>query len=392
MNPEHIKSLAASLSDEIRTIRHTLHANPELSFREFKTAAYIEEVLDRWYIGHERVAETGVTGVIEGSGPGKYLVLRADTDALPIQEQNDCSYRSQVPGVMHACGHDVHTACLLGAVRILALTAGEWAGRVRFVFQPGEEMLPGGARKVLESGLLDEPRPDLIFAQHVYPEMPAGRFGFREGQYMASTDEVFIEVNGIGGHGALPHRTVDPVLIASHIVVALQQVVSRKLPAHIPAVLSFGKFEALGSTNVIPHVARLEGTFRTMDEAWRNVAHEEIRRISEGIAISMGATAECRIVQGYPSLYNEPLFTRLLSSLAVDFAGDRGVEELPPRMTGEDFSLYALQLPAVFYRLGTGSEKFHHPVHHPEFDIDESALEHGTGMMAWLAVGFLMNL
>lgn len=389
MNPEELKKQAERISDEIITIRRTIHANPELSFREFETAALIEKVLDGWGIDHERVANTGVTGIIEGNGPGNYLVLRADTDALPIDEQNTCDYRSKNPGVMHACGHDVHTSALLGAIHILSTCRNQWRGRIRFLFQPGEELLPGGAQMVLDSGLLDYPAPDFILAQHVYPELPAGMFGFREGPYMASTDEIYLDVNGIGGHGALPHRLIDPVLIASHIVVALQQVVSRKIPADIPSVLSFGKFEAQGSTNVIPPVARLAGTFRIMNEEWRQTALGEIRKTATGIAEAMGATLDCRIVPGYPSLKNDPALTSVFRNLAVDFAGTSQIAELPLRMTGEDFSRYGQRFPAVFYRLGTGGAGFNNPVHHPAFDVDESSIIHGMGMMAWLARGIL---
>jgi amidohydrolase len=389
MNPEIVKGLADQLADEVRDIRRTLHANPELSFKEYETAGYIEEVLDRWGISHERVAGTGITGVVEGDGTGKYMVLRADIDALPIREMNSCDYRSKNDGVMHACGHDVHTASLLGTIRILSMIRSDWKGRVRFVFQPGEELLPGGASKILESGLLDHPEPGMILAQHVYPELPAGSFGFREGLYMASTDEIYIEIRGVGGHGALPHRLTDPVLIGSHIVVGLQQIVSRKIPADIPAVLSFGKFDAAGSTNVIPATARLEGTFRTMNEEWRGIALDEIRNTAAGIAASMGATVECRIVPGYPALKNDPTLTGLMKKMAAQYAGASQVADLPLRMTGEDFSRYAQRFPAVFYRLGTGGGRFNNPVHHPEFDIDESSLTAGMGMMAWLGLSWL---
>ncbi|TSA34612.1 MAG: amidohydrolase [Porphyromonadaceae bacterium] len=386
MKPDTIKSLATQLSDEIITIRRTIHANPELSFQEFETAGFIERILDGWGISHERIANTGITGVIEGSESGKYLVLRADIDALPIVETNTCDYRSKNAGVMHACGHDVHTASLLGAIKIISSLRNDWNGRIRFIFQPAEEVLPGGAQKILESGLLDHPEPDFIIAQHVYPELPAGMFGFREGPYMASTDEIYLDVKGIGGHSALPHKLIDPVLIASHLVVSLQQIVSRSIPADIPAVLSFGKFDAPGSTNVIPPTVKLEGTFRIMDEQWRQIALDEIQKMASGIVSSMGATLDCRLVPGYPSLKNDPELTRVLKNLAVSYAGPDQIATLPLRMTGEDFSRYAQRFPAVFYRLGTGGGNFNNPVHHPEFDINESALTHGMGMMAWLAM------
>lgn len=392
MKPDTIKSLAKQFSDEIIAIRRALHANPELSFQEYQTAEFIEKTLDGWGISHERIAVTGITGLIEGPESGKYLVLRADIDALPIAEQNSCDYRSKNPGVMHACGHDVHTAALLGAIRIISSLKSELKGSVRFIFQPGEEMLPGGALKILESGLLDHPRPDCIIAQHVYPELPAGMFGFREGPYMASTDEIYLEVRGIGGHGGLPHNLIDPVLIASHLVVGLQQIVSRKIPAGIPAVLSFGKFDAPGSTNVIPPAVRLEGTFRIMDENWRLIALDEIQRMASGIVNSMGAELDCRIVPGYPALQNDPELTRTVKNLAAAFAGTGQVTELPLRMTGEDFSRYSQRFPAVFFRLGTGGINSNNPVHHPEFDIDEASLTHGMGMMAWLAMSVISSL
>ncbi len=394
MKPDQIKNLANQLTDEIISIRRAIHANPELSFKEHQTAVFVESILDKWGISHERIAETGITGVIEGAGIGKYLVLRADLDALPIHEKNLCDYRSQKDGVMHACGHDVHTAVLLGALKILFSFKNEWNGRIRFIFQPGEEALPGGALKILESGLLDDPEPDFIFAEHVYPELPAGYFGFRAGPYMASTDEVYFEVKGVGGHSALPHRVIDPVLIASHLIVGLQQIVSRRIPADIPSVLSFGKVDAPGSTNVIPSSVKIEGTFRIMNEQWRLIALDEIKKTAEGIVTSMGGTLECRIVAGYPELTNNPALTGQMKELATDYAGSEHVEELPRRMTGEDFSRYAQRFPAVFYRLGTagsqaGSPPFNNPVHHPEFDVDESSLTHGMGMMAWLAAGLL---
>jgi amidohydrolase len=394
MNPDQIKNLASLNTDEIISIRRTIHANPELSFKENETASFVESILDKWGINHERIADTGITGVIDGAGSGKYLVLRADLDALPITEGNLCEYRSKNEGVMHACGHDVHTAALLGAIKILTALKNEWNGRIRFIFQPGEEMLPGGALKILETGLLDNPEPDFIIAEHVYPDLPAGSFGFREGPYMASTDEIYFEVKGVGGHGALPHRVIDPVLISSHLIVALQQIVSRRIPADIPSVLSFGKVDAPGSTNVIPSIVKIEGTFRIMNEQWRAIALDEIRRTAEGLVTSMGGTLECRIVPGYPELTNDAALTSRLKHLAVVYAGSENIEELPRRMTGEDFARYAQRFPAVFYRLGTGGsgtggERYNNPVHHPEFDVDESSLTHGMGMMAWLAAGLL---
>jgi len=386
MTPDILQNLASQFSDEIIDIRRALHTNPELSFKEFETAALIERKLDEWGIEHERIAITGITGIINGNGMGKYLVIRADIDALPIQEMNTCEYKSKNPGIMHACGHDVHTAVLLGAIRILFLLKESWSGSIRFIFQPAEELLPGGALKILESGLLDHPAPDYIIAEHVSPELPAGTFGFREGSYMASTDEIHLTVRGVGGHGAMPHELIDPVLIASHLVVGLQQVVSRKLPPTIPAVLSFGKVDAPGSTNVIPPFVRLEGTFRIMDEKWRQIAHDQIRKISNGIVESMGGTLECTILKGYPAVVNDPELTRMAKNIAASFVGVDHVTELQLRMTGEDFSRYSQKIPSVFYRLGTGGTDTNFPVHHPKFDVNEDSIRYGISMMAWLAV------
>lgn len=389
MLSESIQRRSAELADEIISIRRKIHANPELSFQEHQTAAYIGRILDAWGISHESVAETGVTGVLHGRPGGKYLLLRADIDALPVTEKNACDYRSVKTGIMHACGHDVHTACLLGALKILSGLRSEFSGTVRFLFQPGEEVLPGGAVKVLESGLLDHPEPDFVLAQHVYPELPAGHFGFKAGPYMASTDEVFIDVTGTGGHAALRKGLVDPVLVASQVVVGLQEAIGRRIPADVPVVLAFGKFDAPGTTNVIPPKVKLEGTFRTLDENWRSVAHEEIRQTATRIASSMGAHADCRIIDGNPSLTNDPALTGKIIGFAREYAGIEQVADLPQRMTGEDFARYALRFPSVFYRLGTGSNVHAHPVHHPEFDVDESSIPHGMGMMAYVTLRLL---
>lgn len=386
---DQIKKMADDFTPEIIQIRRALHSNPELSFQEHETAALIEEILTSWDLDNSRITGTGVTSVIKGSGEGRYLVLRADIDALPLTEEGKPVYKSKNPGVMHACGHDAHTASLLGTAKILSQLRSSFKGTVRLIFQPGEELLPGGALAILESGLLDDPKPDFILAQHVYNELPVGQVGFREGPYMASTDELYVEIRGIGGHGALPHRLIDPVLIASNLIVNLQHLITRRIPAEVPAVLSFGKFDAPGSTNVIPSVVKLEGTFRTVDEKWRKFAHEQIRSVAEGLVSSMGGEISCNIVEGYPALSNDPRLTRLVREAAADYLGMENVQDLTMRMTAEDFARYAQHFPAVFYRLGTGSEKNTLPVHHPAFDIDDTALTNGMGLMAYMAVELL---
>lgn len=382
-----IRLLANRFFDETLEIRRYIHQNPELSFREFNTSRYVAQKLAEWGLKSRVVADTGLICRLEGAHPGKEIVLRADLDALPIQEQTSLPFASIHKGIMHACGHDVHTACLLGACRILNEIQGELSGNFRFLFQPGEELLPGGAIKILESGVLDHPLPDCMIAQHVYPEIEAGKVGFREGQYMASTDEIYIEVNGTGGHGGMPHQLIDPVLIASHLVVNLQQIVSRKAPPEIPTVLSFGKFHAPGATNVIPQTVWLEGTFRTQDEKWRSQAHQEITHSVQGIVEAMGGSAQIKIVSGYPSLYNDIDLTRQINEFAADYLGKENLTELPIRMTGEDFARYSQRFKTVFYRLGTGfPDRENFPVHHPHFEVNEEALKTGTGLLAFLAL------
>jgi amidohydrolase len=338
------------------------------------------------------VAGTGIVADIQGAGPGPVLALRGDMDALPIQELSEISYRSCNAGVMHACGHDVHTASALGAAIILHRMRDEWKGAVRCIFQPGEERLPGGASLMIAEGVLEEPPVDLIIAQHVFPDLPAGQVGFKPGMYMASADEVYITVKGKGGHGAMPHLNIDPVLIAAHLITGLQQVVSRKAPPTVPTVLSFGKVIANGATNVIPDEVRLEGTFRTLDETWRAAAHKEIEEITRGICKSMGGSCDVEVRMGYPYLQNDEALTISCADSARTYLDDENVIELPLRMTAEDFSYFSQKIPACFYRLGTSSvdrEKFTDSVHTPRFDIEEEALEIGMGMMAFLALSHL---
>ena len=385
-----IQQLAHNYHEDVIEIRRHLHANPELSFKEFETAKYVAERLKGFgIIPQEGVAETGLTALIKGKNPeSKIIALRADMDALPILEANDVPYKSTKDGVMHACGHDAHTASLLGASKILNDIKDEFEGTIKLIFQPGEEKAPGGASLMIKDNALKNPEPVGIFGQHVMPLIPAGKVGFRSGMYMASTDELFVTVKGKGGHGAMPEFNVDPVLIASHIIVALQQIVSRNASPRIPSVVSFGKVIAEGATNVIPNEVHIEGTFRTMDEPWRAEAKRKMVKMAESIAEGMGGSCEFKIVQGYPYLKNDPDLTSNGRSYAVDYLGEENVIDLDIWMAGEDFAFYTQHMPGCFYRLGTRNEErgITSSVHTPTFDIDEEALEIGSGLLAYIAI------
>jgi amidohydrolase len=388
---EKIKSLAESQLQEIIDVRRHLHANPELSFHEANTAAYIAKKLTSYGITCETgIAGHGITAFIKGKNPDSRLsALRADMDALPIRELNDVPYKSKNEGVMHACGHDVHTACLIGAARIVHQLRDEFEGTIQLLFQPAEEMLPGGASLMIADGVFRPVMPAAIFGQHVYPELPAGKIGLKPGAYMASTDEIYVTVKGVGGHGAKPNRNIDPVLISAHLLVALQQVVSRWANPLTPTVLSFGKVLAEGATNIIPSEVRLEGTFRTFDENWRHEAHRRMKSLAEELVRSMGGEVEFRIEVGYPVLKNHEELTLRTKQLAQSYLGEENVVDIEMRMTAEDFAYYSQIMPACFYRLGTSSpddDSKSYSVHHPRFDIDEQALMTGTGLMAWLAI------
>ncbi len=385
-----IKEAAESYYEELVGIRRHLHKYPELSFKEFKTSDFIAEKLKEAGIKHTRgFVKTGILGEIDGAGEGPVVGIRADMDALPISEENEIDFKSQNEGVMHACGHDVHTTCLLGAAKVLNDLRKYFHGKVLLIFQPGEELLPGGAKLMMDEGLFDQIKPDLIIAQHVLPTLEAGKTGFRPGMYMASTDEIYLTVKGNGGHAAMPHNLVDHVLIASHIIVALQQVVSRNGNVAVPSVLSFGKVTANGATNVIPPKVDIAGTFRTMDEAWRATAHEKIKKIAAGIAEGMGGSCDVNIAKGYPVLFNDEEVTHKAKDFAIDLHGADQVIDLDIRMTAEDFAYFSQQYPATMYRLGVAGDFPQAQLHNPHFMVDEKALKTGVETLSWLAYKFL---
>ncbi len=389
-----IKELAKNIHQEVITNRRHLHQNPELSFQEEKTYQFVASKLDELGIGYERMAGNGLVALLQGEKPSvQVIALRGDMDALPITEANDVPYKSQNPGVMHACGHDVHTSSLLGTAHILNQLKSEFGGTVKFIFQPAEEKLPGGASLMIAEGVLENPKPQAVIGQHVMPLIDTGKVGFRAGKYMASTDEIYVTVKGKGGHAAQPQQNIDPVIITAHILTALQQVVSRFADPKSPSVLSFGKVIANGATNVIPNEVYLEGTFRTMDEKWREEAHIRMKKMAEGMAESMGGSCDFNIMKGYPFLINEEKLTANVRAFAEDYLGKENVLDLDIWMAAEDFAYYSQVADACFYRLGTRNEErgIVSSVHTPTFDVDESALELSTGLMAYLAVKQLGN-
>ena len=384
---EKIKALAKEFAPAQIAVRHHLHANPELSYQEFKTAAYVKAQLLEMGIASEEKATTGLVAIIEGKNPGsRVMALRADMDALPIQEQNDVPYKSTVPGVMHACGHDVHTTILLGAAKILMATKDSWEGTVKLFFQPGEEKNPGGASYMIRDGALQNPAPEAIVALHVHPGLDTGKLSFRKGRVMASADEIYMTIKGSGGHAASPHLAADTILIASQVIISLQQIISRNRNPVSPSVLSICSVQGGNTTNVIPTEVKLMGTFRAMDETWRYKAHELITKTAKGVAESVGAEIDVLIDVGYPTVDNDPAFTDIAWKLADEYMGAQNVLETEMRMGAEDFGYYTQAIPGCFFRLGVRNEAagIIHNVHTPHFNIDENAIEIGMGMMAWL--------
>jgi len=394
MNKEKIQELSQNIFNEVVANRRYLHTHPELSFNEVETSAFVARKLDELGLQYERMADNGLVALIKGAKPSDRVVaLRADMDALPILEANNVPYKSQNTGVMHACGHDAHTSSLLGTAKILTQLQDEFAGTVKLIFQPAEEKLPGGASLMIKEGVLENPKPQAVLGQHVMPLIDAGKVGFRAGKYMASTDELYVTVKGKGGHGAQPQQNIDPVMITAYMLTALQTIISRSADPKSPSVLSFGKVIANGATNVIPNEVYLEGTFRTMDEAWRAEAHKKMKKIAEGVAESFGGSVDFNIVRGYPFLINEEKLTAATRAHAEDYLGKENVLDLDIWMAAEDFAYYSQVADACFYRLGTRNESrgITSSVHTPTFDVEEDAFKISTGLMAYLALKQLGN-
>lgn len=399
MKPERVRNTAEKHYQTVLETRRHLHQHPELSFQEYRTSEYLRKALRSANIaftfGH---VKTGILALIRGKNPGKKtILLRADMDALPIQEKNSVPYCSVNDGIMHACGHDVHSACALGAALILQDLREEFEGTIKIMFQPGEELLPGGASLMIKEGALDHPRVDKAIALHVFPEMEAGKLGFREGMYMASTDELYVTVSGKGGHAAMPANYKNPLIAASDFLLQVQQhFMSPNIQEELqstgrPTVVAFGRIEGLGATNVIPQTVSLAGTFRTMNEAWRKEVHLQLQEIATRVAAKHDQEITVRVDLGYPFLVNDPALTKRCVEAAGELHGVENISELPLRMTAEDFAFISQRVPSCFFRLGTGNKErgIISGVHTDTFDIDESALRVGMETLAWLAISEL---
>lgn len=391
ITPEKIKSLSRKYLNEVIEIRRHIHAHPELSFHEFNTALYIEARLTKLGIPFTRMADTGLVALLQGGKAGKTIALRADIDALPIEEKNEVPYKSVNSGVMHACGHDAHTALLLGAAMLLKELKAEWEGTIKMIFQPGEEKLPGGASMMIKEGALENPAPETIIGQHVFPQLEAGKAGFCSGNYMASCDEIYLTIKGKGGHVATPANTINPILIAAQALIELDDRFMKHPQNDIPSVLAFGKVRASGATNIIPEEVFIDGTFRTMNEEWRKEAHKMIQSIIERKSREMGGSCRVQIDKGYPVLFNNSGVTVRAQQAAECYLGIENVVTLEKRMTSEDFAFYSRIMPACFYRLGTGNsaEGIAPGLHTATFNIDEKALETGMGLITWIALNEL---
>jgi amidohydrolase len=393
---DRIRQLAKEIAPEIIEIRRHLHSHPELSFHETETAKFIASKLKEWNIEHQTgIAGNGIVALIKGKNPEKKVIaLRADMDALPITEKNDVAYRSQNEGVMHACGHDVHSSSLLGTAKILMQIKDEFEGTVKLIFQHAEEKLPGGASLMIKEGVLENPKPDAIIAQHVFTQLPAGKAGFFAGKYMASSDELYITIKGKGGHAAVPENVINPLYIAARLLVTLENLATELSQAEIPTVLAFGKIIGAGATNVIPDEVKIDGTLRTMDEEWRASLHKRLKKFVQDFSTQNKGDSALEIIKGYPCLMNDETVTDSSMHFAKEYLGEENVVQLTTWMASEDFAFYSQKIPACFYRIGTGNPEKNiiSPVHTPTFNIDEDALEIAAGLMAWEAVGQLSEL
>ncbi len=392
---KELNAKIAAVFPKIVSIRRHIHQHPELSFQEYETSAYIQQQLRELGIPFEVVAQTGVVAVLTGqkSASDDIVVLRADIDALPIDEQNDVDYKSKNSGVMHACGHDFHTANLLGTASLLNDYKAEFSGKIVLLFQPAEEKIPGGAIQVLESGILESFGGTIkaVLGLHVSPRVSVGKVGLRSGRFMASSDEFYFTIKGRGGHAAEPHRAVDPIMIGAQLLTTLQQVVSRKANPDVPSVLTFGRFIGDGAANVIPEEVKLAGTFRTMDEVWRKEALEMVAEIAATLPVSLGAKVEVEVRHGYPALYNDPALTQKVKTIIAETMGNSVPQDLEIWMAAEDFAYYSYRYPSLFMLIGTNNDDSttQYGLHNPQFNLDEKAFETSIAVLVNAAISLL---
>lgn len=380
---------ARSIEERIIRDRRSLHANPELSFQEFATHSYISSRLNELGIEHKTIGETGIVATI---GHGKHCVgLRADIDALPIMEETDLDYASQNAGVMHACGHDAHTAMLLGAAALLKQKEQELQGIVKLIFQPGEEKVPGGASILIREGVLENPRVEAMFGQHVFPEANVGTIQMCEGFVMASADELYWTIRGSGCHAAQPHLGKDPIYVASAIITHLQTLLTKTKNPLSPGQVTVTSIHGGSATNIVPETVEMKGTLRSFDAEWRELTINHIEQHSRMIAEMHGCTAEVTVLRGYPAVINNAETTSFAWSLAQRTIGSDNVHVFEPKMWGEDFGFYAQLIPCTFWLLGVRPPTVESMpgLHHPRFAPDENAFAIGTAMLAGAAIDYL---
>ncbi|MCA1026884.1 M20 family metallopeptidase [Cytobacillus kochii] len=386
---EKLYSLLQEHYNEMVEIRRHLHQHPELSFQEVETPKFIANYHQK--LGHEvrtGVGERGVVAKLHGAKPGKTIALRADFDALPIHEENDFPYKSKKPGVMHACGHDTHTATLLVLAKVLNKLQNEIEGTIVFIHQHAEEYMPGGAIAMIEDGCLEG--VDVIFGQHISSGEPLGEIGYRSGPLMAAADRFHIKLQGRGGHGAHPHEANDSIVLGAQLIVNLQQIVSRRIDPLESAVLSIGEFDAKNAFNVIADSVTLTGTVRTFNENIRNRMEREIERVIEGTCLTAAASYDYKYVHGYPALVNHAAETKFVAQLAGEVPGVTAAVEIAPRMGGEDFAYYLQKVPGTFFNTGAAIVgRTPYPHHHPKFDIDERGMLIAANMLATATVKYM---
>lgn len=378
VNKEMFGTITQELSEnfeEIKKWRRYLHQHPELSFEEVQTAKFIEEKLISFGLEVQtQIGGNGLVGILKGSKPGKTIALRADFDALPIEDEKDVPYKSLNPGVMHACGHDGHTSALLGTAKVLSKYRDGIKGTIKFIFQHAEEKPPGGAKFMIEENILED--VDYVFGAHLASDLPIGKIAVGEGFKMAAVDKFEIIIEGKGGHGARPHNSIDSLVIGTNIVNSLQQIVSRKIDPLQSAVVTIGIFHAGTAFNVIPGKAKIEGTVRTFDEQVRDQVEEEINTIVKGITSGFHASYKIDYLRGYPALYNHKAETATVRNLFSEVFSEENVIEMKTSMGAEDFAYFLKEKPGTFFNVGSwnNSENTHYPHHHPKFDFDEKAL------------------